>query len=51
MFAFGRQVPVRGGRGTDKVILDGLKRNMSWSNSLSDELELSSVLGDTRAYL
>ena len=34
-----------------KVILDGLKRNMSRGNSLSDELELSSVLGDTRAYL
>ena len=34
-----------------KVNLDGLKRNMSWGNSLSDELELSSVLGDTRAYL
>ena len=33
------------------VILDGLKRNMSRGNSLSDELELSSVLGDTRAYL
>ena len=30
-----------------KVNLDGLKRNMSWGNSLSDELELSSVLGDT----
>ena len=28
-----------------------LKRNMSRGNSLSDELELSSVLGDTRAYL
>ena len=27
-----------------KVILDGLKRNMSLGNSLSDELELSSVL-------
>ena len=27
------------------------KRNMSRGNSLSDELELSSVLGDTRAYL
>ena len=34
-----------------KVILDGLKRNMSRGNSLSDELELSSVIGDTRAYL
>ena len=34
-----------------KVILDCLKRNMSRGNSLSDELELSSVLGDTRAYL
>ena len=34
-----------------KVILDGLKRNMSRGNSLSDELELSSVLGDSRAYL
>ena len=34
-----------------KVILDGLKRNMSRGNSLSDEFELSSVLGDTRAYL
>ena len=34
-----------------KVILDGLKRNMSRGNSLSDELELRSVLGDTRAYL
>ena len=34
-----------------KVILDGLKRNMSRGDSLSDELELSSVLGDTRAYL
>ena len=32
------------------VILDGLKRNMSRGNSLSDELDLSSVLGDTRAY-
>ena len=31
-----------------KVILDGLKRNMSRGNSLSDELELSSVLGDTK---
>ena len=31
-----------------KVILDGLKRNMSQGNSLSDELDLSSVLGDTR---
>ena len=30
-----------------KVILHGLKRNMS----RSDELDLSSVLGDTRAYL
>ena len=29
-----------------KVILDGLKRNMLQGNSLSDELELSSVLGD-----
>ena len=27
------------------------KRNMSRGNSLSDELDLSSVLGDTRAYL
>ena len=26
------------------------ERNMSRGNSLSDELELSSVLGDTRAY-
>ena len=34
-----------------KVILDGLKRNMSRGSSLSDELELSSVLGDRRAYL
>ena len=34
-----------------KVTLDGLKRNMSRGNSLSDELDLSSVLGDTRAYL
>ena len=34
-----------------KAILDGLKRNMSRGNSLSDELELSSVLGYTRAYL
>ena len=34
-----------------KVILDGLKRNMSRGNSLSDELDLSSVLGDTRAYM
>ena len=34
-----------------KVILDGLKRNMSRGNSLSDELDLGSVLGDTRAYL
>ena len=34
-----------------KVILDGLKRNMSRGNSLSDQLDLSSVLGDTRAYL
>ena len=33
------------------VILDDLKRNMSRGNSLSDELELSSVLGDSRAYL
>ena len=33
------------------VNLDGSKRNMSRGNSLSDELELSSVLGDTRAYL
>ena len=32
-------------------ILDGLKRNMSRGNSLSGELELSSVLGDARAYL
>ena len=31
--------------------LDGLKRNMSRGNSLSDELDLSSVLGDARAYL
>ena len=36
---------------TTKVILDDLKRNMSRGSSLSDELELSSVLGDTRAYL
>ena len=34
-----------------KLILDGLKRNVSRGNSLSDELDLSSVLGDTRAYL
>ena len=34
-----------------KAILDGLKRNMSRGNSLSDELDLTSVLGDTRAYL
>ena len=34
-----------------KLILDGLKRNMSRGNSLSDELKLSSVLGDTSAYL
>ena len=34
-----------------KVMVDGLKRNMSRGNSLSDELNLSSVLGDTRAYL
>ena len=34
-----------------KVILNGLKRNISRGNSLSDELELSSVLGDTRVYL
>ena len=34
-----------------KVIIDGLKRNVSRGNSLSDELELSSVLGDRRAYL
>ena len=34
-----------------KVILDWLKRNMSRGKSLSDELDLSSVLGDTRAYL
>ena len=34
-----------------KIILDGLKRNMSRGNSLSDELDLSSVPGDTRAYL
>ena len=34
-----------------KAILDGLKRNMSRGNPLSDELELSSVLGDARAYL
>ena len=33
-----------------KVNLDDSKRNMSRGNSLSDELELSSVLGDTRAY-
>ena len=33
------------------MILDGSKRNMSRGNSMSDELELSSVLGDTRAYL
>ena len=33
------------------LILDGLKRNMSRGNSLSDELDLSSVLGDTRDYL
>ena len=30
-----------------KVIVDGLKRNMSRGNSLSDELDLGSVLGDT----
>ena len=30
---------------------EGLKRNMSQGNSLSVELDLSSVLGDTRAYL
>ena len=30
-----------------KVILDRLKRNMSRGNSLSDELDLGSVLGDT----
>ena len=34
-----------------KVILDGLKRNMSRGTSLSDELDFSSVLGDTRSYL
>ena len=34
-----------------KVTLGGLKRFMSRGNSLSDELELGSVLGDTRAYL
>ena len=34
-----------------KVILDGLKRNMSRGNSLSDELNLNSALGDTRAFL
>ena len=34
-----------------KVIVDGLKRNMSRGNSLSDELDLGSVLGDARAYL
>ena len=34
-----------------KVILDGLKRNMSRGNSLSNELDLRSVVGDTRAYL
>ena len=33
------------------VILDGLKRNISRGSSLSDELDLTSVLGDTRAYL
>ena len=38
----------RNSRIPTKVILDGLKRNMSRGNSLSDELELSSVLGDTR---
>ena len=32
-------------------MLDVLKRNMSRGNSLSDELILSSVLGDTRAYV
>ena len=32
-------------------ILDGLKRNVSRGNSLSDELELSSVLGDTSCLL
>ena len=34
-----------------KGILGGLKRNMSRGNCRSDELELTSVLGDTRAYL
>ena len=34
-----------------KVILDGLKRNMPRGNSLSDELDLNSVIGDTTAYL
>ena len=33
-----------------KVTLDGLKRSMSRGNSVSDELELRSVLGDTRTY-
>ena len=34
-----------------KVMLDALKRNMSRGNSVSDELDLGSALGDTRAYL
>ena len=34
-------------REISEVILDGLKRNMSRGNSLSDEFDLSSVLGDT----
>ena len=42
-------------RGVEKIptkaILDGLKRSMSRGNSLSGELDLSSVLGDTRSYL
>ena len=33
------------------VTCSGSKRNMSRGDSSSDELELSSVLGDTRAYL
>ena len=34
-----------------KVILDGFKRIMSRGNSLFGELDLSSVVGDTRVYL
>ena len=44
-------VSPREGAFPTKVILDGLKRNIARGNSLSDELDLSSVLGDTRAYL